>query len=511
MMGRFVEETLGVISPDRFSPPGEIRATHVFELLQSTSLEDKLSNLVAHFGSDDETIEFRELFDLLAAQVFINDLLKGHTSDLHTRIAHYGHEIGALRQQTDDRGAQDEQIEDLKQLVKHLKRKESKLRHFLSRNLEIPGDAEPIEIVRDLIEQASGQSNRHSSAAIEQKDEEIRRLQANVQKAQKATEEFRVAQQQEIDRQTSELQTQLNEIRARCDDAVRQKEEQANEVLSLRAAAKEKDKALKSEIEAVEKRHQSEMSEANDRLSASSAQIEAMTKQIKEFEAAVANVKKQRQRLGHQIDRLQTTNRELQDSLETQISHLRDQYESKIRDVVDENEKTIRERDSLLSQNQVLDAKNQQLVSEIATVNIAKKSLDLKLRAYDERVNLEKRNIQSQVAAQVAAAQVEQANLVTQLQTEIERAVHDLLGLLGDDVEASDLKTVTAAVEKEFESARRSQYLYLDLLEDVTEVQKLLGLNSSSKIAPDVRDLVDRKAAWERKVADMEKKTKQDR
>jgi hypothetical protein len=33
MMGRFVEETLGVISPDRFNPPDKTRATHVFKLL----------------------------------------------------------------------------------------------------------------------------------------------------------------------------------------------------------------------------------------------------------------------------------------------------------------------------------------------------------------------------------------------------------------------------------------------------------------------------------------------
>jgi hypothetical protein len=75
-------------------------------------------------------------------------------------------------------------------------------------------------------------------------------------------------------------------------------------------------------------------------------------------------------------------------------------------------------------------------------LSIAKKSLDSKVRADEERINLGKRNLESQ-----AAAQVEQSTLVAQLQSQIEEAIQELSGLVPEDISASDLKTVVAEIE----------------------------------------------------------------
>jgi hypothetical protein len=168
------------------------------------------------------------------------------------------------------------------------------------------------------------------------------------------------------------------------------------------------------------------------------------------------------------------------------------------------------ERDSYLSQIQVLSAKNEQLTSENATLITAKKSLDLTVRAYDERMNLEKRKMQSQAAAQFAAARVEQSTLLSQLQTQVEEAIHDLSGLIAEDLSQADLKTVVAAVETSFENAKRSQLLYLELLEDVSDAQKALAVPSTAKVGREMRALLEKKAAVERQLGELERKVQQD-
>jgi hypothetical protein len=507
MMGRFVEETIGTVTPERFDElfhaPSGSRATHVFELFQPTTLEDKLGSLLSHIASAEETLEMRELFDLLSAQVFVNELMKNHANELHLRIAHYGNEITGLRRELQNHTTHSE---DVKQAVRGFKRREAKLKRFLGRHFELTEESDPDNLIKALVE-STRQEVPHPTpqkvGLISPKNPTIATLRQQLEDQQQTIEELRKARQTEVEEETKNLERQLSEIKARFQQTVQEHESQTQEVLALRITIREKDLEFSAKLEQV----QTELTEAREKLSASALHEETQATQIKEFETAVVNVKKQRQKLGQQIERLQATNTKLQEALAAQGTQLREQ----VRQLSEQSEKLAQERDACLSQSQLLTAKNEQLSSEIATLTVANKSLDVKVRAHEERASLERRNLQSQAAAQAAAAQVEQATQLASLQAQIEDAVRDLSALVADDFSGADLKTVVSAVEAAFENAKRAQALFLELQEDVSESQKLLGIAASAKISREVAPLIERRAAVERQMAELERKAKQDK
>jgi hypothetical protein len=90
--------------------------------------------------------------------------------------------------------------------------------------------------------------------------------------------------------------------------------------------------------------------------------------------------------------------------------------------------------------------------------------LEVLVRAHKAQINVENTILQSQAAAQAATSQIEQSPMLTQLQLQIEDAIHAISGLVTEEVAPVDLKTVVIAVENSFEkSGRRIQ-------KDVTEV-----------------------------------------
>jgi hypothetical protein len=522
LMGRFIEETMGVITSEKFEEvfhaPQGIRSTQVFALFQATNLEDKLSNLLSR--TTDSTIEIRELFDLLGAQVFINELLKNHASDLHLKIAHYGNEIASLRQELENTASHADEFEDLRQALRHFKRRDSKLRRFLSRYFEVNQETDPYELVKAVVEQITADPPPEAPAAPSERakgtrkglqNQEIIGLQQELETAHGIIEQLKVSRQAEIDQHARELQMQLSDVKTKLLQVMQEHETQNQEVVTLRVTIREKDKEFAQQLEEAQSSHLSELKDARAKLAASLAQVETLTQQSREFEGAVINVKKQRQKLGSRIERLETANAKLQESLTTQNIQLKDQYETRIRTLTEEAERVVHERDILLSQIQSLTRKCEQLSSENATLTIAHKSLDLKVRAYEERISFEKRNLQSQAAAQLSAAQIEQSTLVSQLKAQIEEAIHDLSALVAEETAHADLKTVVAAVEASFENAKRSHLLYLDLLDDVSEAQKLLGLAATAKLSRELRELIDRKCAVERQIAELERREKQER
>ena len=610
LIGRFVEENLSEVTAERIDEKipltANIDPTHIFELMQSSSFEEKLTNL-SHLVDDDSSLTLREIFDLLTAQVFINDLLKDHATDLHMRIAHCGHEIGSLKQEIEDRGDDLEQIEAMKKLVRHFRRRESKLRKYLSNYIEVSDQAAPVEMVEVLIqkindriekyhsdavqarkgqdapsqngqsssstrrnesassrkseEQRSSQSrkaemvdddeypssrkssshssrrssrsekirseeSRHSGKSgprlnrldeveeeLQRKDEEIESLKEELVKVQEKNEENERNRRIETEKHTKELQCQLDAIKDKLHDVVKQSEDQRQECLALKeelASKVEEIETLNKNTETMKENHQQEVTELNQKVSSSQAQIETMTKQISEFETVLTNVKKQRQNLGNQIERLKNANTRLQESLDCQSAKIKDEFNAEIVRLAEEKEQVCREKEGLMSEIRILTAKNQQLSSENSSLNITKKSAELKLRGYQERLDSEKKNMQAKLTAHIAATQATQSKQVSELNEELEMALNELSGLIPDGVEAGDLRTMVSTVEEEFEKMRTAQYSYVELLEDVNEAQRMLGIATTEKIAPAVRDLVNRRATNDKFANESEQRKRQE-
>ncbi|OHS99410.1 hypothetical protein TRFO_34130 [Tritrichomonas foetus] len=518
-LGRFVEETIGVISYEKFEEsfevPDGVDGTGIFELLTSAEISDRLSQLYARI--DHENIEVREIFDMFIAQVFINNLLKNHTNELLMRISHCGREINSLRQELNDKNTDQEQTETMKKLIKHFRHRDSKLRKYLSKYIDVSQDDPTNEIVISLIESIGERTMKNTPLSKE--NEELKEELAHYKKQ---FEEFKedmseTSQQKErnsfLENQNSEFQTQIKEYQAQIKQINHELGEKLEEINNLRIDNEEKSLRIEefsSQIESAEQSHQNALREAHERIEFATSENNRMKQQIDSFESAMERVKKNRQQLGHEIERLKKINIQLQESLDTQHTKMKNEYMTQIRDLTEANEKYTRENSNLQSQIQILTAKNQQLTSENATLSIAKRSSDLKLRSIDEKINLEKRNLQSQYSAQVTASKVEQSKKLGELNSKIESAIDRISSLLNCDA-AENLDQAVTMVEDELTKTRKSQYLYVQLLDNIQEAEKLLCVTTPERLVEAINDLVTKQNNNDRALLESERKAKGDR
>ena len=160
-------------------------------------------------------------------------------------------------------------------------------------------------------------------------------------------------------------------------------------------------------------------------------------------------------------------------------------------------------------------------------MSIAKKSADLKLRSIDEKISLEKKNLQSQISAQVTASQVEQSKKLSEMNQLIDNAIERLSSLSysadpltsnnqsNEDSSSTNrglnLIHVVSTVEEEFNRARKTQSLYVDLLENVKEVEKLLNIQSPDRLVSEIQSLLSEQSKNYNVLSENEKKVKSDR
>lgn len=539
-IGRFIEETLGAIAEDgKWSVPNEIDTTRVFDLLQVAAFDEKLKTLSARFSPSTD-VDAREAFDLLLAQVFINDILRNHASELHMRMAHCAGEMERLRHEISERGDDSVEVAEMKKLVRHLRRRENKLRRYIGKFVDVRDDMTLVEMAQHFATVLHGQTDdssesepspekvkrsskrraspdrekQHSKERIhekrsdkraveelQKKDAEINAVREDLQREQDAHRADAERCKVSFDNQTRDLQNQLDLIKNKLRDVIKQYEAKSKSTAKLQKVIDTKTEeinGLNAKLGEWQTSHEATTTELSGKLKTSQEEVARLSKQITEFETVLASVKKQRKALNSHIERLKTTNLRLTESSEAQLVKSREEYDAVVQTLTEEKEKLERDGASIASQCKIITAQNQQLSSENATLHIAKKSADLKLRAYDERLALEKRNLQSQVTAQVTAAQAGQTSQVTALANIIDLAVHKLTGLLPDTSASDSLDSAVAAITDEFDRMKKAQYVYIDLLDDVTETQKILGLSATSKLATVVRDIVERQATNER-------------
>jgi DNA repair exonuclease SbcCD ATPase subunit len=92
------------------------------------------------------------MIDLLATQIFMNQLLQNHSTELHHRISHCNHEISSLQQQLEEASHEKEDDEVLKCHINRLQRREPRIRKIISTVVNIKDDQPTLEIIRNLLE-----------------------------------------------------------------------------------------------------------------------------------------------------------------------------------------------------------------------------------------------------------------------------------------------------------------------------------------------------------------------
>lgn len=498
-LGKYIEETIGQISQEKideqFPSTSYVDSTQIFNLLQSSQIEDRIQNIYKRFDFQNN-VEERELFDMLCAQIYINDLLKNYTSELNMRITQYGNEISDLRQESNN---EKNLISDksLKKLIKQMKYIDTKIRKFVGNYIEINDDETTYKIVVDLFNTITEEfkNNQKTFSEKEEMEKEIKRLKKSISKLQRNYDGTEY-------KKLESLQTELKKANKHL---IRKTEEFEN----LQKEIKEKDNTIiqfKKQIDDDDIKNK----DYKERLESSANQINALNKQIKDFEITFSNVKKQRKQLGNQILKLQITNKQLNESVQKNNFQIRDEYERKIKTILEKQEKLEIENENYYQENQALISKNQQLSSELSTLNITKKSFEIKMKALDEKINLEKKHLQSKSIAQTTVIQIEQLQQINDLKYKIEEIVTRISKYLNDDC-PKDIDSVILLAEEELKNMHNIRSQYNELLQDVSNSKQLLDIKPTTSITDTIKIFLEMQETKQKENCEIQKKIQQER
>jgi K+/H+ antiporter YhaU regulatory subunit KhtT len=165
--------------------------------------------------------------------------------------------------------------------------------------------------------------------------------------------------------------------------------------------------------------------------------------------------------------------------------------------------------DSQLVDLRLLQAKIQQLQSEISTLTVSKRATELRLRAVEERNQLEKKTIQAQAASQVAAITIDCSQRCEQQRAQADRAFRELSGIFPNG-HPSDIVSAVRVVVDEIVNLRTARESLRELTEERQELQTVLGLTDPSPpLSTAIQTLLEENAAIGRRFTEIEQQARQ--
>ena len=362
-LGKFVEDSIGEIDIN-----DKIENTNIFEFLLPVQMDEKLEAIVNKFDLDNN-IEERELFDFFNAQVYLNELLKNYISELHFRITNYTQDLSCLKQKMSQNMENNQEKETILKELEHHQKIENKIRKFINNYIEIGQESSIYQMIIALFNKFSKQNKQY------------------LKENQKLKKEIKNFDQKEITKQFNEISEKYNELQIKFN----QKEEALSQLIKTSDDNKKK---FSDEIE-----------ENNGKLKKANEQIDSLTNQIRQFENVFSQVKSQRELLNSQIQKLQSSNKSLTERINKQnkLIKINEEERKSKEDLIQANEQIKNEKEKqekeyenkLLKSQTIIEQikiKNQNLLSEIETLNIDKKSIELKLKTIEAKMNNEKKS-----------------------------------------------------------------------------------------------------------------------
>lgn len=540
-MTKFVEEVIGEISSEKFaesfSSPPEVDQTHVYDLLTTHDIDQQLETILGRI--DVNNYDALEVMNILAAQIFINGILKSHITELNSRMAVIQREIMIAKQPTN------EVDEDSLRLLRQMQKQQLKIHKFLSKIC--PGDNDSLyehlkrafSTLAELQNSSYDESENERTAEIQTEEKQInnqsqqqqqvvaaeiiasreaeireeyqdqiktllktiKKLEStNTKLAQKYNEEheFRKKVSLKVKQTADELERQKNvakEAEARASMIEKQSELRIKSVEQDRANAEAiiiQQSGLKEEIVSIKEKHRNEIEEFAKKLESAQSKIAALTKKNDDIMANVQRIKKQRHMLGAQIERLQCANRMLQDTIDVQNARTKRECKDQLSEVQVQLATANRELSKQTSLNEELTAKTSKLAAELATVSAAKKTVELKLRTAEERIQIEKAGFQQKLTTKQTVIHAENMSKVSNLQSQIDSASAKLAAATLSGKVSDGLNSLVEMVIEELSNLRSSQSTYIKTIDSVTRAQKLLDCQTPQEISAAVESVLNK-------------------
>lgn len=541
-IGKYIDENVGKILLENVEPyfsdlesslSTTFNADTVFSLMQPANIEKKVASIINpvfkinhEFESDDNSnaiYENRKLFDLLIAQVLMNDILTSHAMSLRTKVSIQNRQIQKLDQNDADTNELRQQLVLYQNEIRNLRHIDSKIRKKVSKVIRFENCDQTIQIVKALVDavkhlkkqqkkvqrqiqittnsiniptRSNNNNNNHISKKTEATSpchsfndhnsnklkEEIKQITEEKDIQIKFLEDKIVKINSEIQEKMRRYEKEIRNYQNQNQSLISQIEKQNREISKVGNSNKEKIYQCESIIE----KQKIEISELQKKLNDSITALKKLTSQYKRIESTNSATSIENQQLKKRIKQLESINMNGVESIKSKCSSLRSQYEL----TINELQKVRTENSSMQQILLQIQAEGEKLKSENDELKIQNKALLLKIKAIDEKHQVEMKTYQTQISANATSMQAD----LDHIRKENEEKICDLKNrILEVTMKYCDSTDPFEAVKKladMLNDLRKVQSLYSSMIEDVQNLQKLLNVEPGLKITPHVERLI---------------------
>lgn len=547
---RYIEETIPQLNPDEvteaFSQFDSIVPTEIFDLLNPNMLEKKMidfSSRVKNFKAVDKAsieIALKELYCLFAAQAFVNDILQNHAVELRMRYEINQREMQQLRIELEDTK---EPIKSMKKIISHFTKRENKMKKLLSQVMSKPNDESNTEIESE-IEQDNDLMKIVKDVAVLVTDSQLcqnerlqKELKAVIDEKELLTETLnKKIQEIENDLLKTEkaYQDQLDELNKTIGVSNTELDEEKNKNVLLNKQLEEIGQQLKEVTDSYNDLRSNQQNqirviqiESDNQIQSLSSQLELKLKYIKELEDKSQNMamkiddlRREKKEAKDRIEYLEEVNIKSVNVLKEKSKSLRTQCEDSIAEMQQQCMTSKEALVELQQENRNLTLRNEELAAELTNCQISKKSIELRAKALEDRVESTKQTLTSQFDAKVKSITTTIESKLAQIEEEQKSMIKLFMQYANTNLDAHldidpDIDLIQDSFPTTFcdnsspnnsccvylqrflryligelESRHHSQVVYEETASDILKVQKLLKIPECQELFTPVSAIV---------------------
>ena len=494
VLGSFVEDTIGEISSEQFydvmSFPETIDAPRIFELLHFGNMEKIMKEALLLVNSPDE-LDTRQLFDMLCAQIYINYLLKNYSKELGIAAARRKRQIDCLQQQGNK--------ENLEKENSTLKKREQKIRAFLLQFIDADKKTPTFKILKlvfydlqkELMKYSQNKKIKQGNGEEQQSMESSSQSEnGNSQKNQKySSTSSNGSLETRIDHLIEELDKAKQELKESQD--LNEKEKEENEKLkkdieSLQSSIKEKENEISNNNKNKEN-YEKEINQLKENLEQNESKCNELAKILSDNEQTIITFKKQRRSISKKLaqfehcnEMLRQENVQAKEDAQKQILEFSQKHQTQIDELQSRLQAIINESENKAKHMEEIETENQKLNATITNLTIEKKTLEMKLKA-EEQKN----------AIQTKPQIPEELTKFTALQNERDEAFSKLCKLNSTDKTPSTLLEAVECVEQSYSQMKQTQISFAPILDEMQEARSILGVLPNETLIENIKKLVE--------------------
>lgn len=481
---KFIQDTVSAINIDDIQKSIEgADPTHIFELLIPNSLADKICAFYDRIGQDESPI-FRELFDMFAAQLFANSLLQNHCVEIRSRYEILQRNLNQAKQELEANQEPNKQI--IKEIVR-LRKRDEKIRAIINEFFDFEDEQNTVKLV--LMALKSLTNNKQEEVEVKQNtnvkeneqpttnedaekikkdfEEQIKNLKSRIEKMNE--------EKDEIEKRMTFQQTDMEQKQKKMDEVVAKYKAQSEEAINQL-------RVVNSQVEDL----RSENSSKNDEISQIKETLNDTSEQLRETKESLQQLKIERRELKQHVELLENANRKSIDRLKEKSQSLRHEYEKAVQETQAELASARLELETTMDDYRQVLAKSEEKDENIIRLQAMNKTLELKIKAIEEKRASEANSIQMQMQTQIDSIIAQSRAKVAQKEEEIIALIvtfsHRFEERFGLHTLPASFHDFLESLENELEKKNKAQIVYEETVSDLLRVQHLLNILPSSNI-----------------------------